>query len=293
MVRPGLAENRSSTRTRRPSVLVVDDYESVREWMTRRLRFGEIEVHAAATGEDAIAIARREKLDLALIDYRLPGLNGVETASAIHELGISLPWVLFSSLEDPQAAESAAQRGALRAVWTPFDVYDVVRDALEVIARRRAADWARLLDSHRLPEPGTTLDYAAWWILQACTSDRDLPRIDPWVRFVRTTYSLLRNAYIRIGVEPHEARDVMRMLRALARTGGRVEQVEGQLALGDARTTSAMIAKAGLRQERPAEPIAIEYFLRHQEFVPAGHPLLDTLRTCRATGLLIPSRHEF
>ena len=270
-----------SVSSQRHSVLVVDDYP-VREWMTRRLLLAELSVHAASTGEEALAIARRERLDLALIDYGLPSMDGVETAATIQKAGISIPWILFSAAKNEHAASAALQRGALRTVWTPFDVYEVVREALDRLAKQRERDWTRLTETHGLSEPGTTIAWAAWWILQACTSTTDLPRIEPWVRFVRTSYSLLRNAYIRIGVEPRDARDFMRILRALARTAGRVEHVEGQLALGDARTTAAMLAKAGLTGERTAKPITFEEFLTSQQFIPAGHPLLDELRELAA-----------
>jgi CheY-like chemotaxis protein len=252
--------------------------------MARRLHLGEIDALDTATGEDAVAIARREKLDLALIDYRLPGINGVETAVAIQQAGVSLPWILFSGTEDDRAGRLAVQNGALRVLWGQFDVYAEVRTALEAIGARRTDEWARLLQAPRLEEPGTTIGYAAWWILLACGSPADLPRLGRWVAFVpKTTYSQLRNAYLRVGVDPLDARDFMRILRALVWTRGRVEHVEGQLALGDQRTTDPMIVRAGLSTDRPADPITFEAFLTGQRFIPPDHPLLDEIRALAAT----------
>ena len=175
------------------------------------------------------------------------------------------------------------QNGALRVFCGQFDVYAEVRKALDAVGGRRADVWARLLQAGRLEEPGTTIGYAAWWILLACASPADLPRLRPWVAFVpSTTYSQLRNAYLRIGVDPIDARDFMRILRALAWTRGRVERVEGELALGDPRTTDAMIARAGLSKDRPADPITFEEFVAGQRFVPPDHPLLDEIRAVAA-----------
>jgi DNA-binding response OmpR family regulator len=264
-------------------VLVVDDHPTVREWMTRRLHLADVDALDAATGEDGVAIARREKLDLALIDYRLPGINGVETAVAIQQAGVSLPWILFSGTEDERAGRLAVQNGAVCVLWGQFDLYAEVRKALDLVDRRRADEWVRLLQARSLEEPGTTIGYAAWWILLACASPADLPRLRPWVAFVpSTTYSQLRNAYLRVGVEPLDARDFMRILRALARTSGRVEHVEGQLALGDQRTTDAMITRAGLSKGRPADPITLEEFLTRQRFISVDHPLLDQIRALAA-----------
>jgi CheY-like chemotaxis protein len=204
------------TRRHIPSVLVVDDYPSVREWMTRRLRLGDIDVVAASTGEEALDLAVRYRPDLAFIDFRLPQMSGVEAAVAIQKAGVSLPWILFSASQSDQAAFSAGQHGALRVVWTPFDVYGVAREALNALEHGRVTDWLRLRHAGSLSQPGTTMGCAAWWILKACESADDLPRIGAWVKFVGVSYSPLRAAFKRIGVEPHDARDFMRVLRALA-----------------------------------------------------------------------------
>lgn len=238
---------RSLAAERRPRVLVVDDYGSVREWMTRRLHLADIDVLDASTGESAVAIARHERLDLALIDYHLSGINGVETAVSIQRCGVHLPWVLFSGAENDQAAGEAMQHGAIRVVWSPFDVCAVAREALDAVKSRRLAAWSRLRHADRLEEPRTTIGYAAWWILRACTSPVDLSRLGPWAAFVPgATYYSLRSVYLRIGVEPRDARDFMRILRALAQAAGRADHVEGQLALGDPRTTREMLNRARL-----------------------------------------------
>lgn len=279
MVRPGKVAATPPGPRRRPSVLVVDDYPATLEWMTRRLRLAEIAVHPALSGEEAVSIALRERLDLALIDYRLPGIDGVETAAAIWKSGVRLPWILFSGVQDYHAAFKAGQHGALDVVWIPFDVYAVARRALDALASGPSVDWSRLVQGSRLPEPGTTIACAAWWILRACASADDLPRLAQWGDFINVSYSPLRGAFTRIDIEPHDARDFMRILRALAHTGGRAEHVEGQLALGDPRTTRAMLDKAGLPQTRPSGPITFENFVQSQHFVPFDHPLLAALRS--------------
>lgn len=55
-----------------PSVLVVDDDPGTLESMTALLRCGQISVHGAPSGEEALALARQEWLDLAIIDYACP-----------------------------------------------------------------------------------------------------------------------------------------------------------------------------------------------------------------------------
>ena len=247
------------------------------EWMVRRLQIAGMNVLAASTGEDAVAKALRENPDLALIDYRLPGIDGVATADAIRAGGVVVPWILFSAIQDSQAAFKAGQHGALSVVWTPFDVHAVARQALDTLKARRQSDWSRLLLGERLPRPETTAACAAWWILRACASRADLSTLGRWSEFIGVGYTSLREAFRRIGVEPHDARDFMRILRALVHTSGRADGVEGQLALGDLRTTRAMMDRAHLAPE-DAGSVSLEHFLGHQDFVPADHDLVVALR---------------
>jgi DNA-binding NtrC family response regulator len=172
MVRSGNIAATPRTAGWRPSILVVDDYPSMLEWLTRRLQIGQMNVLTASTGEDAVAIALREKPDLALIDYRLPGIDGVETADAIRATGVVLPWILFSGIQDYEAMFKATQHGALGVVWSPFDPHTVAREALDTLAKGAESDWSRLLRIERIPRPETTARCTAWWVLKACPSPR-------------------------------------------------------------------------------------------------------------------------
>ena len=264
------------------SVLVVDDYPSVLEWLTRRLQLDNLRVYAASTGEAALTIAMREQPDLALIDYKLPGMNGIETAAAIRSGGLQIPWILFSAAENEGAQMEARRLGASAVVWSPFDPCAVVRDTINRERARRTAEWSRLLGARRLPQPGTTAGRGAWWILVVCASKEDLTTLQAWADYVDVSYTSLRDVFKRLGIKPHDGRDFMRILRALVQVGGRVEHVEGALALADPRTTDDRINRAGLPRAGAGHPVTFEYFLAHQRFMAADHPLLQALRSLAA-----------
>jgi CheY-like chemotaxis protein len=256
---------------------VVDDYPSVLEWITRRLQLEDLQVHAVSTGEDAVSVALREKPDLALIDYTLPGMNGVETAAAIRNSGLQIPWVLFSAAENEWAQVEARKLGASDVVWSPFDPCAVVREAIYREKVRRTAEWARLLGARKLARPGTTAGRAAWWVLVACEASEDLPTLQLWAPRAGASYTSLRDGFTRLGVQPLDARDFMRALRALARVDGRVEHIEGELTVADPRSSAALLVRAGLG-DRTTQTVSFEHFLTHQRFIPTDHPLLHALR---------------
>lgn len=61
-----------------PKILVVEDNESSREMLSRRLKRKGFSVMAAEDGEQGYAMARSKSPDLVLMDISLPGINGWE-----------------------------------------------------------------------------------------------------------------------------------------------------------------------------------------------------------------------
>ena len=174
-----------------PGVLVVDDDPGTLESMTALLQVRGMRAYGAPTGEDALTIARRQWLDLALIDQNLPGISGLQVASAFRTEGIVVPWVMYSGFLDHEIAREAGRLGALRALSLPFDVDTVVADALSRATSKRQAFWRRLRSGARIEKPVRAVGHAAWWIVAACTSRDDLREIQTWGRFVGESGSTL------------------------------------------------------------------------------------------------------
>ena len=77
-------------------LLVVDDNDSARIVIVDLLRSMRFEVGAASSGAQAIAMVRDAAaagapLDAVLLDWRMPGMNGIETAAGIHALALDIP----------------------------------------------------------------------------------------------------------------------------------------------------------------------------------------------------------
>ena len=89
------------------SILVVDDSPSTRHSLVAMLRANGLEARAVASGEEALtALAGRsqggEPFDVVLMDWRLPGINGIETSRRIkgsHSLGKIPAIVMVSAFE--------------------------------------------------------------------------------------------------------------------------------------------------------------------------------------------------
>lgn len=98
----------------RGNILIVDDEEDVRLLLTLvidKANDGLRVTAQAASGQEAVEIRRDAEIDAVVLDYRMPGLNGIETARAMLAEAPDLPIVLYSAFMDAQVADEAQQLG--------------------------------------------------------------------------------------------------------------------------------------------------------------------------------------
>jgi two-component system response regulator PilR (NtrC family) len=126
-------------------LLVVDDEQSMREWLTIALSQDGFEVESAGSGEDALKVLERTPVDLALVDLRMPGLGGLETLRRIKQLDETTSVVIMTAYASAETAVQALKEGAYDYIIKPFKVDELrhlVQNALE--RRRLQAENARL-----------------------------------------------------------------------------------------------------------------------------------------------------
>lgn len=111
-------------------VLVVDDDRRVLRFITIGLRGSGHEVLNAATGEEALNLARSERLDVILLDALLPGLDGFEVLRRLRAF-TDVP-VLAMSIDDSAKTEML-KLGAADFVAKPFDTGELERRISEVV----------------------------------------------------------------------------------------------------------------------------------------------------------------
>jgi two-component system, NarL family, invasion response regulator UvrY len=101
-------------RTAALEILIVDDHSIVREGLKRILSdVPDIQVAAeAGNGADAIAVLRKRRFDLVLLDLSLPGRTGLEVLQLIKTEFRKLPVLILSAHEEDQYAVRALRDGA-------------------------------------------------------------------------------------------------------------------------------------------------------------------------------------
>jgi CheY-like chemotaxis protein len=110
-------------------VLIVDDEPGIRELFVDALSARGYEVFAAAEGNSAIAVAERENPDLAFVDIRMPGMDGVELLERLKAMSDTIRVVMITGHGRDGAVERAMQVGTFACLMKPFSVKDIIEMA--------------------------------------------------------------------------------------------------------------------------------------------------------------------
>jgi len=102
-------------------LLLVDDEADVR-YSFERIFSDAVDLHTAASGEEALEIIPQIQPDLVIMDIRMGGLNGIETLRKIREFDTKLPVILMTAFGTTQTAIQAMKHGAYDYLLKPFDV---------------------------------------------------------------------------------------------------------------------------------------------------------------------------
>ncbi|OGR75529.1 MAG: hypothetical protein A2X32_13240 [Elusimicrobia bacterium GWC2_64_44] len=91
----------------------------------------------AADGVSGLALARREKPDLILLDLLLPKLNGYDVCNALmrDNLMRHTPVLIISTLDTPESIEKAKQCGARNFMKKPYNLDDLLREIKRLLPK--------------------------------------------------------------------------------------------------------------------------------------------------------------
>jgi NtrC-family two-component system response regulator AlgB len=120
-------------------VLVIDDEESIRKMLRLCLESAGYQVTQAPTGEAGVTAARKSPPDVALVDLRLGGMDGIAVTRAFAEEAPATSVVIMTAYATIDNAVDAMRAGAvdyLPKPFTPPQVLHVVRKAVEAAELR-------------------------------------------------------------------------------------------------------------------------------------------------------------
>lgn len=120
-------------------VVVVDDQALIREGLMRMLTpwDGFLVVAACADGEEAVGVAAGERVDVVLVDLRMPGIDGIETIRRLRRLDPAPPVLVLSTFGADEDLWRAVEAGASGYLLKHAGVDDVLA-AVRAVAQGAA-----------------------------------------------------------------------------------------------------------------------------------------------------------
>ncbi|WP_428263224.1 response regulator transcription factor [Haliangium sp.] len=109
----------------RPSILLVDDDEVFRRRLARALDERGYDVRTAVDYDDALAEARRDPPELAVVDLRMPGHSGLELIRALKDLDPTTKTIVLTGYGSIANAIDAMRLGAHYYLAKPADADDI------------------------------------------------------------------------------------------------------------------------------------------------------------------------
>ena len=121
-------------------ILIVDDVPAMREQYAYDLRrLGHHQTLAAASGEEALDLLRREAIDCIILDLEMPALDGFDVLRELRKSGVTTPVIVYTGTGNYERCVRAVKLGAYSFIDKSEPMERVVREIENALAHHRLA----------------------------------------------------------------------------------------------------------------------------------------------------------
>jgi two-component system response regulator MprA len=156
------------------TILVVDDDPKIRSVLGRGLRFEGYDVQIAASGQEALQLARDTTFDLVVLDLTMPRMDGLEVCRRLRR-GVSIPILMLTARDAVADRIVGLDSGADDYLTKPFDFEELLAHVRALLRRTQ-------------PQSGEILTFAD---LRLNTGTREAERSGRRVELTTREYELL------------------------------------------------------------------------------------------------------
>jgi DNA-binding NtrC family response regulator len=123
----------------RAKLLLVDDETAFLEAMTRRLNRRDFQILTAASGLEALEVLSEsgEKIEVVILDVKMPGMDGVETLSEIKRKFPLIEVIMLTGHATVDSAIDGMKKGAYDYLMKPCDMDVLVTKVNEATGKKR------------------------------------------------------------------------------------------------------------------------------------------------------------
>lgn len=109
----------------KPRILVVDDEESIREFLEIMLRKEGYEVTCAEDGQAAVEVLKKKSFDLVISDLQMPNMTGMELLDHVKSSSPDTVFMMITAFGTTETAVEAMKLGAYDYITKPFKIDEV------------------------------------------------------------------------------------------------------------------------------------------------------------------------
>lgn len=116
------------------SILIVDDENGIRILLEEVFKSAGYQVESADTGSRALEKLQQTNVDLLIIDYKLPVLNGIEVIKQVADSSQNkVPVILMTGMVEAITEEEKSIENIKHVLAKPFDIADILQKAAEIL----------------------------------------------------------------------------------------------------------------------------------------------------------------
>lgn len=117
-------------------ILVAEDDLDLREVIVEALTIGGYSVEAYESAEQAISCASRHQYDIALLDYVMEGMSGIDAIAVLKQLNPNMGIIIMTAFGTIDAAVEAMKKGADEFLTKPIDVKTLLVTLRKIYAEK-------------------------------------------------------------------------------------------------------------------------------------------------------------
>jgi len=117
-------------------VLLIDDEQTLLEYLSKRLLREGFTVKATFSGEEAVEAASNDNYDVAVVDLKMPGIDGVETQKRLKKIQPFLQCIVLKGHGSVETALESGQQDAFKYLLKPIDYENLVETIKQAYKRK-------------------------------------------------------------------------------------------------------------------------------------------------------------